>query len=126
MQGVSNFKASDGWFSKWRWRFDIGKRVRLYGEASEVDLTKAEVEIQKLRDVLSSKGYKPDCIFNMDETALFYKTIPNRSYLLSHEGDARQKGRGSKQMSVKDRVTLILCVNSTGSCKNRSCTNWYS
>ena len=42
----------------------------------------AEREIQKLRDVLSSEDYKPDCIFNMDETALFYKTIPNRSYPL--------------------------------------------
>lgn len=117
LQGVSDFKASDGWFANWRWRFDIGKRVRLYGEASDVDLSKAEGEIQILRDTLSVKGYKPDCIFNMDETALFYKTIPNRTYLLSNEGDPRQARRGSKQMSAKDRITVILCVNSTGSFK---------
>lgn len=97
MHGFINFKASDGWFANRRWHFDIGKCVRLCGEASDVNLTMAEREIQKLCNVLSAEGYKPDCIFNMDETALFFKTILNRTYLLSNEGDARQKGRGSKK-----------------------------
>ena len=88
--------------------FDIGKCICLYSEASEVDLSVAEEKVQKLRDTLSSKGYKPDCIFNMDETVLLYKTIPNRTYLLSDEGDPHKARRGSKQMSAKDRMSIQL------------------
>ena len=33
-QGVCNFRASDGWFSRWRWRFSVTKSVRLHGEAA--------------------------------------------------------------------------------------------
>lgn len=53
----------------------------------------------------------------MDEAGLFYRAIPNRSYLAADEGDSRQVGRGCKSMKAKEHVTIILCVNSTGSCK---------
>ena len=35
---IRNFSASDGWFSRWRWRHNIGKSVKLLGEAGEVNL----------------------------------------------------------------------------------------
>ena len=54
---------------------------------------------------------------NMDESALFYRAILCRSYLMEDEGDKRQVGRGTKAMKCKDRITIILCVNATGSCK---------
>ena len=69
-----------------------------------------------LRDAISSRGYAASNIFNMDETALFYKTTPNKTYLVP-EGDKRQIGKGTKQMKAKDRLTTILCVNATGTCK---------
>ena len=62
-------------------------------------------------------GYKLENIFNMDETGLFFRTIPNRTYLMPSETDKRQAGRGLKSMKAKDRITVILCGNSTGSCK---------
>ena len=36
---------------------------------------------------------------------------------MGSETDKRQAGRGSKAMKAKDRITVILCVNSTGTCK---------
>ena len=57
----------------------MGKRDRLCGEASDINLTTAEIEIQKHHDVLSFEGYKPDCILKMDETGLFFKTILHRT-----------------------------------------------
>ena len=50
----------------------------------------------------------------MDESGLFYRTIPNS---IQNERDPQQFGRGGKCMKAKDRLTIILCVNATGTCK---------
>ena len=114
-QSVLNFQASDGWFWRWRWWFNISNSIRLHGEAGDVDLNEAENKIDELRNEIVTKGYKAENVFNMDETGLFYKAIPNRTYLV--EGDKRQAGKGAKMMKAKDRITVILCTNSTGTCK---------
>lgn len=113
--GIANFSASDGWFYRWRWRYNISKRVTLHGEAAEIDLQAAEQEVEKLRIKLAD--YCPDNVFNMDEAGLFFRSIPNRSYLVPDKGDVRQARRGCKSMKAKDRITVIACVNATGSCK---------
>ena len=51
-----------------------------HGEAGEVDLKAAEHEFQKLRIEIGK--YPPSNVFNMDEAGLFFKAIPNRSYIL--------------------------------------------
>ena len=56
-----------------------------------------------------------DCIFNVDETGLFFQCFPKRTYILRDENG--QKIRGSKKMTEKARVTLVPCCNSTGSFK---------
>ena len=114
-KGIQTFKASNGWFWKWRNRYNITPSVTLHGEAGDIDLKAAEQKIQILREALHE--FRSENIFNMDESALFYKAIPRRSYLMEDEGDKRQAGRGTKAMKCKDRITIILCVNSTGSCK---------
>ena len=53
----------------------------------------------------------------MDETDLFFRAIPNRTYLKPSENDKRPAGHGLKAMKAKDRITIILCSNSTGTCK---------
>ena len=116
LRKIDNFKASDGWFGRWRWRYNIAGSVRLQGEAASVNLEESEAQMKVLRDSISSRGYSASNVFNMDETALFYKTTPNKTYLVP-EGDKRQIGKGTKQMKAKDRLTTILCVNATGTCK---------
>ena len=112
---IADFKASNGWFMHWRWRYCVTNRVRLLGEAGDVDLPAAEQQMQQLRDSL--RGYLPCNVFYMDEAGLFYRAIPNQSYLMEDEGDPRQARRGSKAMKAKERLTVILCVNATGSLK---------
>ena len=116
-RNISDFKASDGWFWRWRWRFNVGRSVALHGEAADVDLAKADKEVDRIRSAILDGKFNPNNIFNMDETALFYRTIPNRTYLVSSDVDKRQAGKGSKQMRCKDRLTVVLCVNATGTCK---------
>lgn len=59
-----------------------------------------ETEIAKLMHELL--GYDVDCIFNMDETGLFYKCLPNASYVTWDRGDAR----GTKALVDKDRYSV--------------------
>ena len=79
-----------------------------------MDISAAEKPMNELRNKL--RDYKPENVFNMDETGLFFRALPNRSYVLS-DVDSRQYRRGSKSLTAKDRVTLVMCVNATGTCK---------
>jgi hypothetical protein len=113
---LNDFTASDGWFRGWRWRYEIGKSVRLHGKAGDVNLIEAEKKMEEVRTTLKEKGYTRDNTFNMDESGLFYRCMPNRTYIVGG-GDVRQLGKGTKAMKAKDRVTAVFCSNSTGTCK---------
>ena len=52
--------------------------------------------------------YSPNDIYNGDETALFYKSLPHRTYCF--DGD---KPAGSPKR--KDRLTLLIITNMDGS-----------
>ena len=52
--------------------------------------------------------YSPNDIYNGDETALFYKSLPHRTYCF--DGD---KPAGSAKR--KDRLTLLIITNMDGS-----------
>jgi len=111
LRGVTGFEASDGWFRNWRRRCLIGVSTKLYGEAGDVNVAEMEPLIEQLRDKL--RRFSPNNVFNMDETGLFYRALPNRTYLSPAEG-MKKKVRGCKFLKAKDRITLVLCVNVTG------------
>ena len=52
--------------------------------------------------------YSPDDIFNCDETGVFFRMQPNRSYV--GKGDDCHGGKNSKE-----RITIMPCPNMTGS-----------
>ncbi|GFU83477.1 tigger transposable element-derived protein 1, partial [Trichonephila clavipes] len=47
-------------------------------------------------------------VFNADETGLYWKKLPNRTYIAKDEKTA------SGHKASKDRVTLLLCSNASG------------
>jgi hypothetical protein len=55
-----------------------------------------------------SEGYKPNYIFNADETGIFFNLFPSKT--LATRGDKCHGGKKSK-----DRLTALLCANSDGS-----------
>jgi len=91
----------NGWRSK-----------RLHGEAGSVDVDKAAPQIEEICTLITE--YDIDHVYNMDETGLFFKCLPNRSYL--KKGDYKN-ARGNKLMKAKDRVTIYVCTNADGSDK---------
>ncbi len=67
-------------------------------------------EIAELRRKL--KDYKPENIFNCDQTGLYYKMLPKRLYLMPEE--TVKLARGTKTMNLNDRLTVMVCTNATG------------
>ena len=106
-QGAHNFRASDGWFSHWRWNFSITNSVRLHREADGLSGSKRSV--QKPR--LELNGYHRSNVFSTDEAGLFFRALPNRNYLLPNEDDVRKVGHGVKAMITKESVKIVMCAN---------------
>ena len=70
---LRDFKASNGWISRFVVRYQL-QMVVLHGEAADVDVAVAESKMTVLRSSLQQ--YPPELIFNMDQTGLFYATLP--------------------------------------------------
>ena len=102
------FTASKGWFEKFKKRFSL-KSVSLYGEAASADTEAADTYAKEtFKNIIAEGGYKPEQVFNMDETGLFWKRMPSRTFLFKEEA----KASGFK--AFKDRVTLVMCGNAAG------------
>lgn len=105
-----SFKASRGWFDNFRKRTGIHSVVR-HGEAASSDVKAAEDYLKTFSELIEANGYIPQQVFNCDETGLFWKKMPNRTYITAEE----KIMPGYKPM--KDRLTLALCANASGDCK---------
>ncbi|XP_070582411.1 homocysteine-responsive endoplasmic reticulum-resident ubiquitin-like domain member 2 protein isoform X1 [Erythrolamprus reginae] len=104
----ATFTSSKGWFYKFQRRYGL-KSVSLHGEAASADTGAAENFVRRtFKDLIAEGGYLPEQVFNMDETGLFWKRMPSRTFLMQDEA----KAPGFKAM--KDRVTLIMCGNAAG------------
>ena len=72
------FKASESWEGKFA-RSQRWKSRALHGEAGGIDVDDVEPDIAIIREKI--KKYDPNNVYNMDETGLFFKVLPNRSYV---------------------------------------------
>lgn len=59
---------------------------------------------------MQTEGYDPEDIFNVDETGLFYKCLPDKTF--SFKSDKCHGGKISKL-----RLRVLLGTNSTGTSK---------
>ena len=107
---IQEFKASHGWFEKFKKRTGIHSVVR-HGEAASSDTKAAEEFVKSFKTILHQEGYVAQQVFNCDETGLFWKKMPRRTFITSEE----KKLPGHKPM--KDRLTLALCANASGDLK---------
>ncbi|XP_028665299.1 tigger transposable element-derived protein 1-like [Erpetoichthys calabaricus] len=104
------FKASRGWFEKSKHRTGIHSVIR-HGEAARSDKAGAEKFILEFKKIIEEESYVPQQVFNADETGLFWKKMPNKTYIMKEE----KALSGHKPM--KDRLTLLLCGNASGDFK---------
>ncbi|PXF47641.1 Jerky protein-like [Gracilariopsis chorda] len=102
-------QASNNWVLGFTRRHAM-RSIRLHGEAGSVPLSIVATGISSLREQIND--FDADCIFNMDETGLFFKLFPKRTYVLASED--RKRLRGTKDMKAKARVSVYVCTDSTG------------
>ena len=100
-----NFSASKGWLYRFQQRNNL-KFKTLHGESGSVDDSVCDEWIREILDPILIE-YKPENIFNCDETSLLYRAMPTGTIAQKDE-----KVHGFKKS--KDRVTVLLCVNQTG------------
>nr|XP_042912844.1 tigger transposable element-derived protein 6-like [Parasteatoda tepidariorum] len=106
--GDSDFKATDGWLTRWKERNNIVYR-KLHGEKQDADFSSAADWVNDVWPTLI-KDYKPEQIFNTDETGLFFRALPEHTLLFKNESTG-----GCKKM--KERLTVLLTCNMTGTVK---------
>lgn len=106
--GYENWSATRGFLQRFCHRYAVVSR-RMCGERNDCPDFDRFVE-ETLIPLLQE--YNADDVYNSDETNLSYKLLPHRTYAFRGE-----QVYGSK--ANKDRLTLMLCSNMTGSDKLR-------
>ena len=107
----NSFRASNGWLQKFIRRSAIQRSFKLHGKGG-VDLpVDASARMQEIRDITSE--YELKNIYNMDESALFYRMGPRQTYLTDDED--RNTTRGTDLQKHKRRVSIVMCTNADGS-----------
>ncbi|XP_036338616.1 jerky protein homolog-like [Rhagoletis pomonella] len=101
------FFASKGWFNNFRSRYGI-KFLKISGEKLTNDSTAVQPFIEQLQTKIREKGLTNSQIYNADETALFWKKLPDKTLALRTEKTAPGRKIG------KERITLLVCCNASG------------
>jgi hypothetical protein len=90
------------------------KCIALHGEGMEMSeedkVSKRASFTSTLRAYMERYDLSIDCVYNTDQTGLFYNKLPNRIYIDKGEQDYR----GIKQMKSMDRVTLMVATSGAG------------
>ncbi|RHY23969.1 hypothetical protein DYB32_009015 [Aphanomyces invadans] len=107
-----DFKPTQTWYSKFASRYHINSHHGHHQTAASVYATLTPLDMQlhlkQLRDKIMH--YSPDRIYNMCETSLFYQLVPSYNILCPFES-------AEVQQRKMERVSLVVCVNSTGTHK---------
>lgn len=110
LDGITNFKPTKGYLKGLKRRAGL-IFTKKHGESSSVDTNFVENWSTELKQTID--GYSPENVYNLDETALFYRLLPSKTYSFSDESS-----HGCKKS--KNRITAVLMTNADGS--DRMCS----
>ncbi|GFV12183.1 protein E(sev)2B [Trichonephila clavipes] len=106
-QAGKEFSASKEWLTGFLKRNAL-HNIKITRESARTDEGAAKVFPEELAKIIEDGDYSADQVFNADETGLYWKKLPNRTYIAKDEKTA------SGHKASKDRVTLLLCSNAPG------------
>ncbi|XP_039968733.1 jerky protein homolog-like [Bactrocera tryoni] len=109
-ENESNFNASDGWLQGFKKRYGI-RLLQISGEKLSSLPQFVDPYKEKLKAKMAELELCNDQLYNADESGLFWKLLPEKTYVSSMEK------RASGVKSEKQRITFLCCSNATGSHK---------
>ena len=101
---MGDFKASNGWLEHFKKHFGL-RQTRIVGEAGDVSITTIKTWMEGLPEII--QGYPADDIWNVDESGLFFKALPDAGL-----AKKTKKCKGGKKS--KERLTVAFFVSSSG------------
>lgn len=108
--GKTDFLASSGWLDKFKLRHGI-RFLKVCGEKLSSDVAAVIPFQEKFRAVVEEMQLSNEQVYNADESAIFWRTLPDTTWV--HQGEKSAPGRKIS----KDRLTFMPCCNAAGSHK---------
>ncbi|KAG7170054.1 Tigger transposable element-derived protein 1-like 42 [Homarus americanus] len=90
------FNASSGWLQRFTMRNKI-TNINIGGEEASADRVAAREFPPFLPEIMEEGQYTDDQVFNMDESGLFWKKLPSKTFV--------------------ERITVLFTTNASGTCK---------
>lgn len=110
------FNPTDLWIKGFARRHSLQTSAKPWQNNCAVNETRRIPEFHHLKNEL--ERYDPDCILSVHETTLFHKILPRKAYLASlPDGAGGSTLVFPTDMGTKDRLTLVVCTNATGTLK---------
>lgn len=108
--GKNDFLASSGWLDKFKLRHGI-RFLKVCGEKLSSDVAAVIPFQEKFSAVVEEMQLSNEQVYNADESAIFWKTLPDTTWV--HQDENSAPGRKIS----KDRLTFMPCCNAAGSHK---------
>ncbi|GFY18680.1 tigger transposable element-derived protein 1 [Trichonephila clavipes] len=86
-QAGKEFSASKGWLTGYLKRNAL-HNIKITGESATADEGAAKLFPEELAKIIEDGDYSADQVFNADETGLYWKKLPNRTYIAKDEKTA--------------------------------------
>lgn len=103
---------STGWYNKFKNRHGL-RLVQISGEKASADFEAADSFIKEFEDIITQLKLSPEQVYNVDETALFWRYVPRKTYVTPKETSA------SGFKDSKERLTVMACANAAGTHKSK-------
>lgn len=107
--GPSTFNANRGWLCRFKHKYEI-RLMKLREAIKDVNGAAATGFISEFSQLINDEKIKEQNVYCMDETSLFWRSLPRK--LLEEEEE-----RVAETKEKEDRVTIGFCANASGTHK---------